>query len=174
MQIRIFGAGIFVVIGLFFVLPNLSYATSGACSYHGGVNCSAGASLEGKVVCNDGWVNSSVYYSDAQECEMDCPMVFHNEATYNQLKKDNEDAIARIKTDTQIACENAFQSDESFNNQSYQSCVDAIQTSVRLSGGMNLVSTNCEAEKGQRTSLSQSRRSSAFQDLTISFLNTKD
>lgn len=45
-------------------------ATSGACSYHSGVNCSAGASYTGNVQCNDGWVNSSVYFSDAEECKI--------------------------------------------------------------------------------------------------------
>jgi len=44
------------------------YATSGACSYHGGVNCSAGASSYGKAICNDGW-ESSTYYSLTDECK---------------------------------------------------------------------------------------------------------
>lgn len=37
-------------------------ATSGACSYHGGVDCSAGADYDGSVICNDGWSDSSVGY----------------------------------------------------------------------------------------------------------------
>ncbi len=41
---------------------NVSYATSGACSYHGGVNCSAGASDDGNAICNDGFISSTSYY----------------------------------------------------------------------------------------------------------------
>jgi Putative peptidoglycan binding domain len=51
------------------IIPSVSFATSGACSYHSGVNCSAGASNTGRVQCNDGWINSSVYFYDAQECK---------------------------------------------------------------------------------------------------------
>lgn len=58
---------------IFLFLPNISIATSGACSYHGGVNCSYGSTSTGKVMCNDGWTNSSVYFSDAEECKkIDC------------------------------------------------------------------------------------------------------
>lgn len=63
-----------IVIFIFFALLPLgmSHATSGACSHHGGVNCAAGASFDGKVQCNDGWTNSSVYFSDADECKATC------------------------------------------------------------------------------------------------------
>lgn len=54
-------------------IPASVSATSGACSYHNGVNCSAGASYAGNVQCNDGWINSSVYFSDAQECKVTVP-----------------------------------------------------------------------------------------------------
>lgn len=43
-------------------------ATSGACSSHGGVDCGAGASSDGNVICNDGWTGSSVAYSAMAEC----------------------------------------------------------------------------------------------------------
>ena len=43
-------------------------ASSGACSDHGGVNCAAGPGVNGNVVCNDGWANSTVSYNSAQEC----------------------------------------------------------------------------------------------------------
>lgn len=38
-------------------------ASSGACSWHDGVNCLAGPDVDGSVICNDGWLNSSVQYS---------------------------------------------------------------------------------------------------------------
>ena len=49
-------------------LPISAYAASGACSYHGGVDCSAGADWDGSVICNDGWRESSVSYSSMVMC----------------------------------------------------------------------------------------------------------
>lgn len=43
-------------------------ATSGACSYHYGVNCSAGSDYDGSVICNDGNRDSSVLFSSMVEC----------------------------------------------------------------------------------------------------------
>jgi hypothetical protein len=57
------------LVGLFFILPSISHATSGACSDHGGVNCSTGPNIDGSVVCNDGWMDSSVKYNDMDECK---------------------------------------------------------------------------------------------------------
>lgn len=37
-------------------------ADSGACSNHGGVNCSAGPDTDGSVICNDGWKDSTITY----------------------------------------------------------------------------------------------------------------
>lgn len=45
------------------------FATQGACSSHGGVNCSAGADIDGSVICNDGWDDSSVQYEDMEMCK---------------------------------------------------------------------------------------------------------
>jgi len=44
------------------------FATSGACSYHGGVDCSAGADYDGSVICNDGNRDSSVLYTNMESC----------------------------------------------------------------------------------------------------------
>ncbi len=58
-----------------FIGAPMAFATSGECSNHGGVNCSAGASADGNVVCNDGYLDSSVAYSDVAECrgpQQDC------------------------------------------------------------------------------------------------------
>jgi len=52
-----------------FSFPYLAHATSGACSGHGGVNCSAGADYDGSVICYDGWNNSSVSYSSMVMCQ---------------------------------------------------------------------------------------------------------
>jgi len=56
------------IVALFFFIPlNKTLATSGACSYHGGVDCSAGASSDGNAICEDG-TESSVAYSAMAEC----------------------------------------------------------------------------------------------------------
>lgn len=60
---------IFILVLLFSFSVNITHAISGACSYHNGVNCDAGPSYGGKVICNDGWINSSVDYRDAIECK---------------------------------------------------------------------------------------------------------
>ena len=54
----------------FIGLPSTILATSGACSWHGGVNCSAGSDFDGSVVCNDGYRDSSVYYRFTIECSV--------------------------------------------------------------------------------------------------------
>jgi hypothetical protein len=58
---------LFGTVLFFTIVPNI-YATSGACSSHGGVNCSAGADTDGSVICYDGWKNSSVAYSSMEKC----------------------------------------------------------------------------------------------------------
>lgn len=44
--------------------PTSSGDGRGACSHHGGVNCGAGPDSDGSVICNDGWRDSSVGYSE--------------------------------------------------------------------------------------------------------------
>ncbi|MCX6784462.1 MAG: hypothetical protein NTV81_00810 [Candidatus Komeilibacteria bacterium] len=60
------------IISLGFISVFLSlkvvWATSGACSGHGGVSCSAGSDFDGSVICYDGWKNSSVSYKSMVEC----------------------------------------------------------------------------------------------------------
>lgn len=58
-----------ILILISFLIPINIYATSGACSYHGGVDCTK-KYTQLKVVCNDGWTDSSVNYSDMQECKL--------------------------------------------------------------------------------------------------------
>jgi Putative peptidoglycan binding domain len=52
----------------FFIFGSTAFATSGACSSHGGVNCSVSNSYS-SVVCNDGTSDSSTNFSDLQECK---------------------------------------------------------------------------------------------------------
>lgn len=62
-----------ILLSLIFVLalsvPIIADATSGACSYHNGVNCDRGWQADGTVYCNDGWTGSMVYYDFMVKCE---------------------------------------------------------------------------------------------------------
>ena len=49
------------------VFPLPVFATSGACSDHGGVNCNIKDGLTGNAICNDGWESSVLYY-EMDEC----------------------------------------------------------------------------------------------------------
>lgn len=71
MNMRALGRQVALVLFLGLVLlliPLISRAASGACSYHGGVDCSAGTDWDGSVVCNDGWRDSSVSYGSMVMC----------------------------------------------------------------------------------------------------------
>ncbi len=48
---------------LIIIAPLKTLATSGTCSWHGGVNCDIGKDYDGSVICNDGWHFSSVSYN---------------------------------------------------------------------------------------------------------------
>jgi len=51
---------VFIIGGFAFLFQyNIANATSGECSWHGGVNCAAGADWDGSAICNDGWKDSS-------------------------------------------------------------------------------------------------------------------
>lgn len=49
-------------------IPSTSFATSGTCSYHGGVNCYAGSDWDGSAICNDGWRDSSELFLSVIMC----------------------------------------------------------------------------------------------------------
>jgi hypothetical protein len=159
---------ILLIFSLLFVFAifNVSHASSGACSYHGGVDCSAGANLYGKVVCNDGWTNSSVYFSDVDECksgESDCPIYIRDQDSYNQQKKDIEKKINQINARNQTDCENFYQSAERINEEGYQGCISSLQSILRISGGVGSVPfSDCEQEKNRTTQLNQSQKESCL------------
>lgn len=75
MKIRIVLASSLLFIGLIGI-RNVQ-ATSGACSWHIGVDCSAGADYDGSVICKDGWRDSSVSYRD--NCATTCPYGYTDE-----------------------------------------------------------------------------------------------
>lgn len=59
-----------ILLCLLFVPVFTTHATSGACSWHGGVDCDRGWQSNGKVYCNDsGWTDSMVFYEYMVMCE---------------------------------------------------------------------------------------------------------
>jgi len=62
---------IFLIVSVIILLGFVQnvQATSGACSYHSGVNCGAGPDWDGSAICNDGWRDSTVSYLSSKECE---------------------------------------------------------------------------------------------------------
>lgn len=62
-----FLTGVSFFMNLALIIPS-ALAASGACSNHGGVDCTAGPDSDGSVICNDGWLNSSVSYASMVMC----------------------------------------------------------------------------------------------------------
>lgn len=58
-----------LIISCLLSFSTISFATSGTCSWHDGVNCEAGADWDGSVICKDGWKDSSANYSDMKGCK---------------------------------------------------------------------------------------------------------
>ena len=107
---------------LCFSFVGTAKATSGACSSHQGVNCSAGADWDGSVICNDGNTSSSVKYSDMSECatKSTCDALLYssgcsnedfytNQENYcNSLKISNmRSGLSRYGAGEAVASENA-------------------------------------------------------------------
>lgn len=57
---------ILIIIAIIFIPVEIN-ASSGCCSHHGGVDCSR-KQANGRVICNDGWMGSSCYYSSMSKC----------------------------------------------------------------------------------------------------------
>ncbi len=83
MKLRILGI---FILSVGFILTTPAYATSGACSSHGGVNCSMGMQLNGKVYCNDGWTDSIVDYVFTSICRNDNPQLGCNVEDWTSLQ----------------------------------------------------------------------------------------
>jgi hypothetical protein len=139
--------------------PTTTQATSGACSYHNGVNCNAGATIDGKVQCNDGWINSSVYYSDTDECKnvSTCPSYLPLSA-YQETKTYIETEIQKIKAEQQRLCDQGFQDQENANMQTYQLCVNQNKIENATGYGNSYYTKDCEGPKSARTAVNQNNR----------------
>ena len=88
-----------ILLGRIFALPSIAFAISGACSYHEGVNCSAGMSASANAICNDG-TESSVMYIDMKEC-MDAATCTPDEYQGFLQKEGATYANTRVQQDSQ-------------------------------------------------------------------------
>lgn len=90
----------------FFLLcfPNLTLAKSGACSSHGGVNCAVGPDYDGSVICQDGWRESSVAFTDNKECGISLCDAMANLSATNQVIKYEKDLSTTGNVSTPESC----------------------------------------------------------------------
>lgn len=100
MKIKFMKKIILIFLSLFFIFL-LNYdntnASSGACSWHDGVNCTDSPNYDGKVICNDGWINSSVFFYDVDECKISpqiCSYPIQPSCSLNEIEKQKENALA--------------------------------------------------------------------------------
>lgn len=148
---------LFLYISAIFLFPLGVYATSGACSYHGGVNCSAGPSLYGNAQCSDGTLSSVSYY-DMAECSAaklpdpsllcPAPIQYCDYDSLNRLEELKKNALqscvvlnARIgyqapcpqsfSFDADIASCKAQISNYEIGTVNYQSCRKEVETQIK-------------------------------------------
>ena len=93
---RIAGITAFLMLATQISLP--VYATAGACSNHGGVNCAAGADSDGSVICNDGTTDSSVDYADMKD---ECGADFVSTGTVNTIDDTTTDPTGATTNDNE-------------------------------------------------------------------------
>lgn len=92
-----------IILSAFFLsLPITVSATtgSGACSWHGGVNCNAGADWDGSVLCNDpGWKDSTVSYEDVCATESaNEAIIFSDRLIYEHALRSANKNIEDVET----------------------------------------------------------------------------
>ncbi|GAJ17295.1 unnamed protein product, partial [marine sediment metagenome] len=73
-------------------------AVSGCCSHHDGVCCECGAQSDGKVICNDGWTESSCYYNKMAMCQT--ISIINTSCSFSSPSHVN----SPCKTDSDCAC----------------------------------------------------------------------
>ncbi len=161
---------VFYILFLVFSISNTSLvsADAGACSYHGGVSCSAGADWDGSVICNDGWKDSSVSYSSMSSCQntkTSCPM-YLPQAEYDKQKQEVESSISKVESSTQTMCQGFLSTDEGRNEQTYQICVKSRQSMMNIAGsvsaGLYANTTDCEDAKAKQTEYNKTKYNSCL------------
>lgn len=159
---------------VFFITAHPVIADSGACSYHGGVNCATGPSTYGNAVCNDGWESSTSYYS-TDECKVDsCDPLFSSREMVIYLKtplqeirsleKNGVDSLIAITRQTIGSIQNSLDASIQQLNQQYSSlvsstqasCQNQVQATQARAAALNPYSNNSSAAQGLTDSISSS------------------
>lgn len=126
------------------------FATSGACSSHGGVNCGFGP-INSQAVCNDGWL-SSVLYSDMVECvdfNANCAS-FLTDPQYTSTRADLSNQINTVKSQIDALNQqiNALDSQESAAElQAEQNAAGRGITGAGLQAQIDSIQQGYETEK---------------------------
>lgn len=132
--------------------------SSGACSYHGGVDCGRSDFSDGSVVCNDGWRDSKVMYDDVKKCTVDstCP-IFEDSKTYEQVAMVWKNEIERMRKVQSDYCKSVYEQRITYANQLEASCktLDEQKRISTLRGGAReYVPQDCSQQKNKEQSLS--------------------
>ena len=136
-------------------IPVVSHAISGTCSSHGGVNCSVGASYSGKAQCNDGWVDSSVYFSDVIECKNikhSCNIEEYNDLFQKYNMNDRKQNIESLSADQQRAFDAKYSGKEGTTGSSsfYDISIELSKLQREFSTDLEIVNRECDA-LGEKT-----------------------
>jgi hypothetical protein len=122
-------------------MPFFALATSGACSYHGGVDCAAGPGIYGQAICNDGWTGSSVSYDSMVECgggyysQPSCPLF----SSYDSLSGSCKCNYGYVVSGNQCISE-----DQSCENQlGYNSHYNVLNNTCECTYGDIIVGGTC-------------------------------
>lgn len=91
----------YILISICFLAPTTSFAIPGACSYHNGVNCSAGQAYDGNAICYDG-SESSVSYSEVDECSP-LNICYVDQRTHNEAETQFTEAMNSYQATNQKA-----------------------------------------------------------------------
>jgi hypothetical protein len=143
-------------------IPKNGLALSGACSNHGGVNCSLGADSDGSVTCNDGWKDSSVGYGSMIMCENkedSCPK-YYSDKDYEYVMGKLDSLILNSKSSTKSDCNESLASDTGFTEQYYNICLDynkKITTSAMVNGRQPNGLKDCDTEKSKNKESNQTK-----------------
>lgn len=150
------------------IFSGTTFAISGACSSHSGVNCLAGSSATGKAICKDGFISNTSYYladecnyGDISSCAMPYSAGCKTESDYNALLiQINWRGVIGSSFDTSYACRAQIEDYKSQMN-AYSTCISQESQNKK-----NAIDTSVSAIIKERDSVLSST-CSGFDPLTV-------
>lgn len=154
-------------LGLFLplFLIKISFAISGECSYHDGVNCSVGPNPQGYAVCNDGWA-SSVFYSQTDECQASCLTPAEVTDRINVAEQEKNQYIQLIQNEYAgiLSSDSALSSQEQTDCQSSASRMGVYNTGCTSNGSSNQYALD---QAKEQLAISQEQANASAQEQQI-------